>query len=73
MKTIETKAKETDQTLQQAFTDLGALMDKAKDVVGIAEKLAQLSKEKKEEEGQEEDNELRSMLISIGIASPVTK
>jgi ESCRT-II complex subunit VPS36 len=69
MRTVETKARETDKTIQQAFTDINALMEKAKDLVLLAEKFAtQQSKESKNE-----DTELRSVLISMGISSPVTK
>jgi len=73
IRTVDAKSKETDQTLQQAFTDLTALMEKAKDLVGIAEKLSQQQNKDSSEEGNQEDSELRSMLISIGISSPVTK
>ena len=73
MRTIDTKNQETSKTLQQAFSDVNALKEKAKDIVNIAEKInAKLQQEKSGENSQEE-SELRSMLISIGIASPVTK
>jgi len=71
IRTTETKSKETDKTLQQAFTDINALMEKAKDMVGLAEKIQAILS--KENTGNEADNELRSVLISIGIQSPVTK
>jgi len=71
IRTTETKSKETDKTLQQAFTDINALMEKAKDMVGLAEKIQAILS--KENSGNEADNELRSVLISIGIQSPVTK
>ena len=67
MKNIDNKNSQTDKTLQQAFSDVNALMAKAKDMVTIAEKLTgQANKEK-------EDSEVRNMLVSLGIASPVTK
>jgi len=69
MRIEEKKAKDTDQTLQQAFSDISALMDKAKDMVAIAEKIATTASK----ENKEEDSELRSVLLSMGISSPVTK
>jgi ESCRT-II complex subunit VPS36 len=73
IRNTDAKAKETDQALQQAFSDLTALMDKAKDLVVIAEKLSQQQAKEKTPDSQEEDSELKSMLVSIGISSPVTK
>jgi len=67
----EDNRRNTDKSLQQAFGDISALMDKAKEMVQLAEKFGtQISKEN---QGNVEDSELRSVLISMGIASPVTK
>jgi len=57
--------------LKQAFSDLSSLIEKSKDMVKLAEKLQQLQ-EKEKTKGEQSD-ELRAMLISIGIVSPVTK
>jgi len=70
MREVDNRAKETDSSLKEAFTDLAALMDKVKDMVAFAEKFAQ---HQAKEESKEEETEMRSMLISMGIASPVTK
>jgi len=71
MRQAEEKAKETDDSLKQAFSDLNSLIEKSKDMVKLAEKLQQIQ-EKEKSKGEQSD-ELRSILISIGIASPVTK
>lgn len=69
MKVVETRTKETDSVLQQAFTDLNSLMEKAKDMVALSERLTlQLQKE-----SGDATDEFKSMLISMGISSPVTK
>jgi hypothetical protein len=89
----ETKAKVTDSTLKEAFNDLSSLIEKSKEMIGLAEKLQQLHEKehttgtgKRERKKAEEtiiisfvlclgtdNDELRSMLVNIGIASPVTK
>lgn len=69
MRTVETRTKETDSVLQQAFSDLNSLMEKARDMVALSERLTlQLQKE-----SGEASDEFKSMLISMGISSPVTK
>ncbi|KAL6989775.1 Vacuolar protein-sorting-associated protein 36 [Sarracenia purpurea var. burkii] len=70
----------TDKSLQEAFHDLNALMSKAKEMVMLAEKMRQklLSGSNNqafaandEEMGSKE--EMQDWLLSVGIASPVTK
>jgi len=72
IRNVETKARDTDKNLQEAFADISVLMEKAKEMVALAERFsAEVAKEDKK--NGEEELELRSMLISVGIASPVTK
>lgn len=70
----------TDKSLQDAFQDLNALMSKAKEMVMLAEKMRQkllsgssnqTSASTDEELGSKE--EMQDWLLSVGIASPVTK
>ncbi|KAF8403479.1 hypothetical protein HHK36_011583 [Tetracentron sinense] len=70
----------TDKSLQDAFQDLNALMSKAKDMVMLAEKMrqkllsgstAQANATNDEEMGSKQ--EMQDWLLSVGIASPVTK
>jgi len=68
----ENKTKVIDDSLQEAFQDLDALMEKAKDMLAIAEKLqAQLSKGGNKT--NEEEYEFNKMMMDIGIISPVMK
>lgn len=69
MKTVESKTKETDVALAQAFSDLNTLMEKAREMVALSERLTlQLQKE-----SGDVGDEFKSMLVSMGISSPVTK
>lgn len=70
----------TDKSLQDAFQDLNALMNKAKDMVMLAEKMrqkllsgsnSQVNATNDEEMGSKE--EMQDWLLSVGIVSPVTK
>ncbi|KAK9103589.1 hypothetical protein Sjap_020843 [Stephania japonica] len=70
----------TDKTLQDAFLDLNALMSKAKEMVVLAEKMRQkllsglanqANAVKDEEMGSKQ--EMQDWMLSVGIASPVTK
>lgn len=71
---------ETDKVLHDAFLDLNALMSKAKEMVILAEKMrARLLAAPGEQSSSVDDDELGSKqemqdwLLSVGIASPVTK
>ncbi|KAF6158190.1 hypothetical protein GIB67_014984 [Kingdonia uniflora] len=70
----------TDKSLHDAFQDLNALMSKAKEMVMLAEKMRikllsaptnQASATNDEELGSKQD--MQDWLLSVGIASPVTK
>ncbi|XP_019151731.1 PREDICTED: vacuolar protein sorting-associated protein 36 isoform X2 [Ipomoea nil] len=69
----------TDKSLQDAFQDLNALMSKAKEMVMLAEKmrLKLLSSSSSHTGTNDEDlgtkEEMQDWLLSVGIASPVTK
>jgi len=67
IKTQEDKHKEIGSTLNQAFTDLKALMANAADMVALAERL-------NSNHNPSEDNDVRDIMIEMGmVASPVTK
>ncbi|KAG6472164.1 vacuolar protein sorting-associated protein 36-like [Zingiber officinale] len=69
----------TDKSLQEAFQDLNALMSKAKEMVQLAEKMrlkllsgpSAQGNPNEEEMGSKQD--MQDWLLSVGIASPVTK
>lgn len=68
----------TDKSLQDAFQDLNALMSKAKEMVTLAEKMRLKLLSGPSSGGSNEDEmgtkeEMQDWLLSIGIASPVTK
>eukprot|EP00501_MAST-03F_sp_TOSAG23-6_P002387 GSMAST32.ASY1.ANO1.2493.1 assembled CDS len=57
-----------------AFQDLDSLMAKAREVVQVAERVAQLSsRENSDDVSAEEQAEFSSLVRSVGIASPVTR
>jgi len=73
MRTLNKKTEDAEKTLSQAFTDINALMQKAKELVVLADKFAALQKAEGEEGGTPEEQEYRNFLVSMGIVSPVTK
>ncbi|XP_068720318.1 vacuolar protein-sorting-associated protein 36-like isoform X2 [Montipora capricornis] len=70
---LEQKSKETDDYIQKAFKDLDALMEKAKEMVAIADKVASKLEEKKGAITEDETVMFKSYLLSMGIANPVTR
>jgi hypothetical protein len=64
------QAKERDTTINQAFTDIDALMDNAKPLVELAKRFA-LEQDKCSDEKTKVA--LNDLLINMGIMSPVTK
>lgn len=76
IRTRDEQARATDAALAEAFTDLNALMGKAKDLVGLAERFrVEASRQHEGGDGvtEEESNAFNSYLLSLGIATPVTK
>eukprot|EP00850_Spirogloea_muscicola_P001158 SM000004S15028 [mRNA] locus=s4:876748:879446:- [translate_table: standard] len=71
----------TDRNLHEAFSDLSALMVKAKDMVQLADRMqAKLARQTPGEGGGGEDDDfggsrqdVQDWLLSVGIASPVTR
>ncbi|KMZ71005.1 Vacuolar protein sorting-associated protein 36 [Zostera marina] len=69
----------TDKSLQDSFQDLNALMSKAKEMVSLAERMRQtlLSGSNPQNTGNDEEmgskQEMQDWLLSVGIASPVTR
>eukprot|EP00794_Sanderia_malayensis_P007502 gene7502-8333_t len=70
---MEEKYRDSDKTITQAFKDLDALMEKAKEMVDVAEKFCSKLREKKVSITDDETVELKSVLLSMGIANPVTR
>ena len=62
------RVEETNRTLDEAFSDLSALMSKARELVILAERLAESSGTNKAE-----NSELQRLVLSLGITSPVTR
>ncbi|KAN0029079.1 hypothetical protein ACTFIV_010949 [Dictyostelium citrinum] len=68
------KTLENDKLLSESFSDLNILMEKAKDMVTLSEKLKiTLEKKTGTSTSTEEEEEFRSFLLEMGIESPVTK
>lgn len=63
----------TDSSLETALTDLGALMEEAKGMVEIAQRLRDKLQASPEGPNQRESEEMGEMLLSLGIDTPVTK
>lgn len=65
------RAEATEREMDEAFTDLRALMEKAGEMVALAERLA----ESTESGGEDEHDaaELQRLVLSLGIKSPVTR
>ncbi|XP_065842907.1 vacuolar protein-sorting-associated protein 36-like [Oscarella lobularis] len=70
---IAEKKRQTDKQLSQAFQDLDALMDKAKEMVTLADRFASKLEEKKGSITEDETVAFKAYLLSIGIANPVTR
>lgn len=72
MKQADLTMKEQDQSLAQAFSDIDALVNKASEMVKIAESIsAKLAKD--ESLSESENSEFKSLMINLGMAAPVTK
>ncbi|KAG0376423.1 hypothetical protein BGX24_007771 [Mortierella sp. AD032] len=72
MRTVESNKKVADETLSEAFRDLQGLMDKAAEMVALAETISnRLSKSNSM--NNEETATFKTYLLSMGIAAPVTK
>ncbi|GJJ71162.1 ESCRT-II complex subunit VPS36 [Entomortierella parvispora] len=72
LRTVETNKKVTDETLSQAFQDLNGLMEKAAEMVTLAETISnRLAKSSSVD--KEESATFKTYLLSMGIAAPVTK
>ncbi|KAF9922078.1 hypothetical protein FBU30_007830 [Linnemannia zychae] len=72
MRSVETSKKVADETLSEAFRDLQGLMDKAAEMVALAETISnRLSKSSNT--NNEETATFKTYLLSMGIATPVTK
>lgn len=78
---MEQQNKRTEQQLNEAFSDLNSLMDKAREMVDLAEKFAEKLKKSNEKSSssassadhQSESDEMDNMLVNLGLSSIVTK
>ena len=64
-----------DKSIDLAFKDLSALMDKARDMVTLSQKLKEALEEnaRKSDNTEKEDKGIEKFLLTLGISSPVTK
>ncbi|KAI1307208.1 hypothetical protein EDD11_004561 [Mortierella claussenii] len=72
MRSAETNKKATDETLSQAFQDLQGLMDKAAEMVALAETISNRLA-KSNALNNEDTATFKTYLLNMGIAAPVTK
>lgn len=72
LKSVDESQKETAASLNQAFTDLDALMAKAADMVHLAETLA-TKVSSNTNKSADEVAAFQQYTMSLGIANPVTK
>ncbi|XP_065886367.1 vacuolar protein-sorting-associated protein 36-like [Dysidea avara] len=70
---IEKSQQETTKSVSEAFKDLDALIDKAKDMISLVNQFAADIEEKKGTITEDETIAFKSTLLSVGIANPVTK
>lgn len=63
----------TDNSLEKAFKDLSALMEEAKGMVEIAQRLRDKLNASPDGPNRKENEEMGEMLLSLGIDTPVTK
>jgi ESCRT-II complex subunit VPS36 len=61
-------AETTNKTLNEAFSDLKALMEKAEDIVTLAKRFA----ESMDDNPTDESSELQQLVLTLGIKNPVT-
>mmetsp|Transcript_15273 Transcript_15273/g.22857 ORF Transcript_15273/g.22857 Transcript_15273/m.22857 type:complete len:404 (+) Transcript_15273:61-1272(+) len=77
VRNIERNVEKRDQSLQEAFQDLDALMLKAKEMVALAKKVAALQQQtavaQSEPSMGKEQQTFNQYMMSVGIANPVTK
>ena len=67
------KARNTDVQISKAFHDLDALMEMAKPMVALANKMSKSIREKQGEVSDDETIQFKSYLMSMGISDPVTR
>lgn len=70
---IQEKYEQTDESITMAFKDLDALIEKAKDMVSLAEKFSKKLNDKEVNVSDDETVAFKSYLLSMGIDNPVTK
>jgi len=69
MRSMDNRTKITDETLNQAFSDLKALMENAKAMVELAQQMGDVQNKL----SSTETSQLRDYMLSMGIPSPVTR
>ena len=70
---LEQKRQEAGKDISTAFKDLNALMDKAQEMVTLINSFASRMELTKGSVVEDETIKLKSVLLSVGIANPVTK
>lgn len=72
-KKMQMEQKTTDAQLKAAFADIEKLMSSAQEMVGLSRKLADKIRDGQGAISADETVEFKSLLLSMGIANPVTK
>ncbi|XP_062513845.1 vacuolar protein-sorting-associated protein 36-like isoform X2 [Corticium candelabrum] len=72
-RSMQEKKRATDKQMSQAFQDLDKLIERAKDMVTLADRFASKLEEKQGAVSEDETVAFKSYLLSIGIANPVTR
>lgn len=67
------KAKETEQDISVAFTDMKRLMEKAGEMVRLSKNISDKIKEKQGEITDDETVQFKAYLLSLGVSDPVTR
>jgi len=70
---IQEKYEQTDESITMAFKDLDALIEKAKDMVSLAERFSKKLNDKEISVTDDETVAFKSYLLSMGIDNPVTR
>ncbi|KAL7074948.1 hypothetical protein ACQ4LE_005842 [Meloidogyne hapla] len=63
----------THEHISEAFEDMSKLMDQAREMVNLSRNIAERIRQKKGEITDDETVRLKSYLLSLGVADPVTK
>lgn len=72
-KSIQERAKQTDENLSIAFQDLSKLIGMAKEMVNMSKAISIKIRERQTDASEDETLKFKTLLMSLGIDDPVTK